>query len=74
MVKTVTGTLSDLQPNVNVTVIGARNADGSVSARSVSITPGCAGGLGGLFGGGSGRGAYGGTGGGFTGAIPTPSS
>jgi hypothetical protein len=46
--KTVLGSSSDLQENQSVTVVGTRQADGSVKANSIVITPaGAAGGFGG---------------------------
>lgn len=50
--KTVLGQAVDLQENETVTVIGARQADGSVKANSINIVP--AGSGGGPFGGGGG--------------------
>ena len=42
--KTVAGSASDLQPGVNVTVVGQPGADGTVDAASVSIVPALPGG------------------------------
>jgi hypothetical protein len=51
--KTVVGAASDLQESQNVTVIGTREADGSVKANSITIVPtGAGGGFGGFGGGG----------------------
>src|SRR5207244_280275 len=37
--KTVTGGVSDLQENQNVTVTGQRQADGSIKATSITLVP-----------------------------------
>jgi hypothetical protein len=42
--KTVAGSASDLQPGVNVTVVGQPGADGTVNATSMSIVPALPGG------------------------------
>jgi hypothetical protein len=53
--KTVVGQASDLQENETITVVGTRQADGSIKANSINIVPaGSAGG--GLFGGGAANG------------------
>jgi hypothetical protein len=41
--KSASGTLSDLAPGTNVSVMGTPNADGSISAQSVQIRPKIAG-------------------------------
>ena len=45
--KTVTGTTGDLQDNLTVTIVGTRQADGSILARTIQIGGGGAGGFGG---------------------------
>ena len=59
--KTLAGSTADLQPGVNVTVVGQPGADGTVNATSVSIVPALPGG---------GNGGNGGRGRG----TPTPST
>jgi hypothetical protein len=61
VVKTVTGSTSDLANNDNVVVIGTRESDGSIQATTIEITPAGTG-LGGL-------GGFGGAGGGSTGST-----
>ncbi len=58
VVKTVTGSTSDLANNDNVIVIGSRESDGSIQATTIEITPAgtAVGGFGG-FGGGSSTGS-----------------
>jgi len=56
--KTALGQVSDLQENDTVTIVGARQADGSVKANSIQIVP--AGTGAGGFGGSAGGGANGG--------------
>ena len=48
--KTTLGSSSDLQENQSVTVVGARQADGSVKANSITIVPTGSGGFGGFGG------------------------
>jgi hypothetical protein len=56
--KTVSGTVGDLQPGQTVVVQGSKAADGSTTARSITIAPaGSSFGLGGRFGGGGGGGS-----------------
>ena len=55
--KTVTGTTGDLQDNLIVTIVGTRQADGSLLARTIQIGNG---GLGGFGGGGNRTGTGGG--------------
>ena len=63
--KTVGGTLADLQPGQTVVVQGSKAADGSTTARSITIAPAGSGlGAGGRFGGGSSGGGGSGGGGG----------
>lgn len=45
--KTVTGTTGDLQDNLTVTIVGTRQADGSILARTIQIGGAVFGGLGG---------------------------
>jgi hypothetical protein len=59
--KTDTGTLADIKPGQTVLVTGAKAADGSTTARSITISPAGGGGFGG-FGGGGGGGGSGGAG------------
>lgn len=59
ILKTVSGSASDLTVGANVTVTGTTNSDGSISATSVQIRP--AGTAGGFPGGRTGTGAAGGT-------------
>jgi len=49
--KTVVGQASDLQESETVTVIGTRQADGSIKANSINIVPAGSGGFGGFGGG-----------------------
>jgi hypothetical protein len=51
--KTVVGQASDLQETQTITVTGARQADGSIKANSITIVPAGAGGFGGFGGGGA---------------------
>ncbi|HSS10701.1 MAG TPA: hypothetical protein VLL25_12500 [Acidimicrobiales bacterium] len=62
--KTVSGTLADLQPGQTVVVQGSKAADGSTTARSITIAGSGLSGLGGGGGGGGGAGGGGGGGGG----------
>jgi hypothetical protein len=56
--KTVSGTVGDLQPGQTVVVQGSKAADGSTTARSITIAPAGSGfGAGGRFGGGGGGGS-----------------
>jgi hypothetical protein len=50
--KTVVGSSSDLQESQNVTIVGTRQADGSIKANSITIVPAGTGGGFGVFGGG----------------------
>jgi hypothetical protein len=65
----VSGTLADLQPGQTVNVQGSKAADGSTTARSITIAPAGSsfGAAGGRSGGGAG-GGFGGSGGG-TGTV-----
>ena len=50
--ETTVGKASDLQENDSITVTGARQADGSIKANTITIVPAGAGGFGGFGGGG----------------------
>jgi hypothetical protein len=51
--KTVVGQTADLQENLNVTVTGTRQADGSIKANSINLVPAGSGGFGGFGGAGA---------------------
>ena len=51
--KSVVGQTSDLQENLNVTVTGTRQADGSIKANSINIVPAGSAGFGGFGGAGA---------------------
>jgi hypothetical protein len=58
--KTDSGTLADIKPGQTVIVTGAKAADGSTTARTITISPAGGGGFGGFGGGGGGGAAAGG--------------